>query len=107
MKPARLSSQSWGGGQKVKPRTTGSRKLRQFECAVYGFQKIINGKYKIRPRSSGMNEPAILESELWLKRFGHLQGDSLLLAIGDVCYVRRNGGAIAKLDGRVGGFASA
>jgi len=32
----------------VKPRTTDSRKLRQFECPVYGFQKIINGKYKIR-----------------------------------------------------------
>ena len=32
----------------MKPRTTDSRKLRQFECPVYGFQKIINGKYKIR-----------------------------------------------------------
>ena len=69
----------------MKPGTTGSRKLREFECPVYGFQKIIKGKYKIGPRSSGMNEPAILESELWLKRFGQLQGDSLLLSIGDVC----------------------
>ncbi len=24
------------------------RRLRQFDCPVYGFQKIINGKYKIR-----------------------------------------------------------
>jgi DNA-binding HxlR family transcriptional regulator len=24
------------------------RSLRQFDCPVYGFQKIINGKYKIR-----------------------------------------------------------
>ena len=32
----------------MKPRTTDSRKLRQFDCPVYGFQKIINGKYKIR-----------------------------------------------------------
>ena len=32
----------------MKPRTTDSRRLRQFECPVYGFQKIINGKYKIR-----------------------------------------------------------
>ena len=32
----------------MKPRTTDSRKLRKFDCPVYGFQKIINGKYKIR-----------------------------------------------------------
>src|SRR5262252_3286731 len=32
----------------VKTGTTDSRRLKRFECPVYGFQKIINGKYKIR-----------------------------------------------------------
>lgn len=32
----------------MKPRTTDSRRLKQFECPVYWFQKIINGNYKIR-----------------------------------------------------------
>jgi DNA-binding HxlR family transcriptional regulator len=32
----------------MKARAKDSRRLRQFECPVYGFQKIINGKYKIR-----------------------------------------------------------
>jgi DNA-binding HxlR family transcriptional regulator len=32
----------------MKARAGDSRRLRQFDCPVYGFQKIINGKYKIR-----------------------------------------------------------
>ena len=32
----------------VKSPPKNSRRLRQFDCPVYGFQKIINGKYKIR-----------------------------------------------------------
>jgi DNA-binding HxlR family transcriptional regulator len=36
------------GSSKVTSAAKGSRRLRQFQCPVYGFQKIINGKYKIR-----------------------------------------------------------
>ena len=32
----------------MKARARDSRRLRQFDCPVYGFQKIISGKYKIR-----------------------------------------------------------
>jgi DNA-binding HxlR family transcriptional regulator len=32
----------------MKARARDLRRLRQFDCPVYGFQKIINGKYKIR-----------------------------------------------------------
>ena len=32
----------------MKARARDSRRLRQFDCPVYGFQKIVNGKYKIR-----------------------------------------------------------
>ena len=37
-----------GGKLEMKSPTKNSRRLRQFECPVYGFQKIISGKYKIR-----------------------------------------------------------
>ena len=32
----------------MKTSTKDLKRLRQFECPVYGFQKIIDGKYKIR-----------------------------------------------------------
>ena len=64
----------------MKPRTTDSRKLRQFDCPVYGFQKIINGKYKIR---------IIWDLQHGPRRYGEIRHSLLTGALGSTAIAPR------------------